>query len=96
MTTPFANIQARINQQTVARLANANVLYEGATFTAIFDNESIEDINVTINQPIITCLASDVDLVKRGKTIEVNDVLYTVQDIRPDGSGMTVLGLRLQ
>jgi len=93
MTAPFANIQARINQQTVARLANANVTYKGKTFTGIFDKNYVDDLGMAGNTPVLTVLLSDVVGIKRGDEINVDGALFKVNKPEPDGSGMIILRL---
>lgn len=61
----------------------------------IFDNEYITAFDTTGTQPVFHCRSSDVSLysIARGTTLVINGTTYTVQNIEPDGTGMSKLVL---
>lgn len=68
--------------------------------SAIFDAEHIEIDNgisvVSDAEPLVTVQTSDVTDVTQNAILAIDGVNYTVADIRPDGTGITVLRLHLQ
>lgn len=72
----------------------------GATLyiTALFENE-YQEINlvsgmVSSAAPALHCKTTDVSGAKKGDTVVVNSVTYSVTEVKPDGTGMTTLVLR--
>lgn len=64
----------------------------GASVEGIFDNEySLLAFDIDGSKPALTCRAADVAGAARGNAVVVNGVSYTIQDIQPDGTGVTVL-----
>lgn len=70
----------------------------GGKFWAIFDNEYIEVVDgIETRQPQLTCRTSDVARLDLGKETEVSigDRQYRIRRHEPDGTGMSILLLRL-
>jgi hypothetical protein len=69
-----------------------------ANVNGIFDNEHVEvdaggSVTVSLQQPLFTCQTSDVSSAAEGDAITISGTDYTVRDVRPDGTGVTVLVL---
>lgn len=68
-------------------------------FDRIFDDSQLGNIRVTTGKPALQCRDTDVaahELVKDSKLMRKSDgKVYFVKDLQPDGTGMTVLMLRL-
>lgn len=66
-----------------------------ATFPGILDNEYVDTFDVTGTVPVFICDSSSVTLnnITRGISITINSTVYTVRNIKPDGTGMSVLVL---
>ena len=68
------------------------------TLWAIFDNEYLEVVDgIETRQPQLQCRTSDVERLELGKDTEVQIVgrQYRIRRHKPDGTGMSVLLLRL-
>ncbi len=62
----------------------------------IFDNEYFEtdaggEVAFALQQPMFHCRTADVSSAAEGDAITINAVAYTVRNVRPDGTGMTML-----
>lgn len=70
----------------------------GNAVDGIFDNEyvavDLDGVEVESLGPVLQCATSDVPGVAQGDAVIVNAVNYTVAEVRPDGTGMTLLRLR--
>ncbi len=72
----------------------------GVSVNAIFDAEYVEvgfdGVSVESVWPVLHCDETDaaVAAAVQGTTAVVNSVNYTVAEVRPDGTGMTILRLR--
>ena len=70
----------------------------GNAIVAIFDNDyvAVDLDGVTLESlgPVLLCETADVSSVAQGDAAVVNAVNYTVAEVRPDGTGMTLLRLR--
>lgn len=68
-------------------------------FDRIFEDATLGNFRVTTGAPAIACRTSDVpvhELVKGSKlTRKADGAVYFVKDLQPDGTGMTVLTLRI-
>lgn len=66
-----------------------------ATLYGIFDDEYIETLDATGTVPVFICRSSDVTAnnIIRATSITINSTAYTVRNIKPDGTGMSVLVL---
>lgn len=94
MTTPFATAQTRVNAAAMAQLSDSIATIGAASFPVIFSNGYAESLNfIGGSSPQIKCAASDVSSVVEGTAVTVNAINYTVAEIHPDGSGITVLKL---
>jgi hypothetical protein len=70
--------------------------WKGSTsITVIFDNAyQLAYGLVEGTNPVILAKAADVPGVAQGDAISLRSVNYTIADIEPDGTGMTVLRLK--
>lgn len=65
------------------------------TVRGIFDNAYGEAFGlVSGTTPAFTCSTADVSDVDVGESITINAVAYSVTEVRPDGTGVTVLVLQ--
>ena len=53
------------------------------------------EIGVETKTPIITARSSDLPNVAQGDTVTIDSVVYTVVEVRDDGTGMTKLRARI-
>lgn len=68
---------------------------DSVSIRGIFDAASQDALNILGNNPVFTCLSTDA-AGQKGKTLVVNTVSYTVREIRPDGTGFSILELESQ
>lgn len=73
-----------------------NYVVNNRTYTGIFDNEYIEELNVSGSVPVLNCRTKDVATVDRGDTLRVREAKYTVKEKQPDELGLTILILQKQ
>ena len=69
-----------------------------STVNGIFDNEYFAtdaggEVAFALQQPMFHCRTADVPSAAEGDAIRVSGVDYTVRNVRPDGTGMTMLML---
>jgi hypothetical protein len=88
-------IETATAAQAVAAFSNCAATLDGVAISGIFDNGSAAGLgNMMLgSNPTFTCSSSDAPSSKRNKTLVVNSVSYTVREIKPDGTGMSVLEL---
>jgi len=86
----------------IDQLANVTATYTYAAggvadMPAIFENGyrafDLGGVAVESNTPELSVKSSDLTSPVRGDSVEIDDVVYTVRDIRPDNEGLTVLVL---
>lgn len=74
------------------------VTVDGNAVNAIFDNDYVavgfDGVEVESLGPVLQCATADVAATVQGTAVVVNAVNYTVAEVRPDGTGMTLLRLR--
>lgn len=74
------------------------VTVDGNAVNAIFDNDyvavDLDGVELESLGPVLLCATADVSAVAQGDAAVVNSVNYTVAEVRPDGTGMTLLRLR--
>jgi hypothetical protein len=58
---------------------------------AIFDAAYADALGVAGSAPVLTCASADVATVARGAPVRVRGAAFTVANIQPDGTGVTVL-----
>ena len=97
MSTPFARIEARVNEVVSRRLSNAIAVFNGGEpFRVIFDreqHEALDSIGVYVSTCSL-CLASAPGL-EQDSVLRIDGVAYTVASpIEPDSSGWATLQLR--
>jgi hypothetical protein len=70
--------------------------YGAATIYGAFLNEYtvMESVDVGSPAPAFICAAASVPAAKKGSSITINAVAYTVQEAKPDGTGMITLILK--
>lgn len=68
---------------------------DGVEVGGIFDNGSDSALNNMMlgTNPTFTLASASASSSSRGKTLVVDSVSYTVREVKPDGTGMTVLEL---
>ncbi len=66
---------------------------DGISVEGIFDNGSAAGLGMLGTNPTFTCASASAPSSKRNKTLVVNGTSYTVREIKPDGTGMSVLEL---
>ena len=59
----------------------------------IFDNQYLETLGVSTSNPQATAIAAHMPNVARGQTLTINSVVYKIDDIQPDGTGLILLQL---
>jgi hypothetical protein len=68
------------------------------TINVIFDDSfkalDVATMEFATSQPQVFAKSSDVTGIKQADTVLVNGVIYTVTDIQPDGTGLTLIILR--
>jgi len=65
------------------------------TVRGIFDNAYQDAFSlVPGTAPVFMCASADVSSVDVGDSITINATAYSVTEVRPDGTGMTVLVLQ--
>lgn len=70
------------------------VTIAGAAVNAIFDSTYARvGTLLSTSDPALWCQSADVAGVVRGAAVVVRSIAYTVRDIQPDGTGVTVLQL---
>lgn len=64
-------------------------------FDRVADVASIGEASIVASGPVALVRTSDAIrlALKRGDALRVEDVAYVIRDVRPDGQGMTTLGL---
>lgn len=68
---------------------------DAAHVNGIFDNGYNEVLGMTGATPQFTCASAEVVGVKRNDTLVIGDANYRVQNVEPDGTGVTVLKLSI-
>lgn len=95
MPAPFAALEARLNAAAIAQLSNAVATIGAASVSGVFDSAYGESLNGMVAGfvPAFTCASADVAGVAKNTAVSVNGVSYLVEEINPDGTGITVLKL---
>ncbi|HEY8359339.1 MAG TPA: hypothetical protein VIL30_17960 [Ramlibacter sp.] len=93
----FATLEQRTNAVVMRRLSNARARRVGdsADFPVIFERAHAELAGVSTTVPTATAADSDLaGFVAQTTQVEIVGALtYTVIDMRPDGTGLTLLVL---
>lgn len=75
-----------------------DAVYNGTTIQVIFDKAWFQDTpgsaGITATQPMALAIESDVPSAAPGDTLVISSVTYTVTEVHPDGTGLTMLLLR--
>lgn len=73
----------------------AIVIESGEVITGIFDRPYTDALDVQGFSPSLTCKSADVAELRRGRLIEIQDTVFKVVAIEPDGTGVTRVQLEL-
>lgn len=75
-----------------------DVEISGMTYTGILDNEWQDQSGISVTIPVLTMRTSDIVGVSRSQVVYVGEdsVKYTVQELMPDGQGITMLVLQAE
>lgn len=65
----------------------------GVSVRGIFDNAFIQALGISGTGPVLIVKTASVPSVAQGDAVVISAVNYTVAEIKPDGSGITVLEL---
>jgi len=68
-----------------------DVVVAGRPLRALFDAAYADVLGVAGIAPALTCASADVAHAVRGSAVTVRGVAYTVVNLQPDGTGVTVL-----
>lgn len=97
MTLDFENLDAFFITSEFASQVLIGPPGSETTINAIFDaaHLAVDETMavVSTSQPQLTCKSSDVASVTQGTRVVVNSQAYKVDDIQPDGTGITILTL---
>lgn len=95
MTNPAAAIEAATALSAVAAFANCTATLNAVATDGIFDNGSDGALSGMLlgTNPTFTCSSTSASSASRGQTLVVNGVSYTVREVKPDGTGITLLEL---
>lgn len=94
MPTPFAAIESASVAHVLGALANATATLGGASVDGIFDNGAALGLNlVGGSSPTFACASADIVGDVRGDTLTIAGTAWTIRDVTPDGTGMSVLQL---
>ncbi len=67
------------------------------TFTGIYDNGyagiALGEVEMEGTDPQVQCKSADIASMANGDALTVNSINYTVNNIRPDGTGWTFIEL---
>lgn len=87
-------------EETAPYLADFGVAatLNGVAVRGIFDNGSAAGLNNMLlgSNPTFTLASTSASSSSRGKTLVVDSVSYTVREVKPDGTGFTLLELESQ
>lgn len=66
-----------------------------ATVNGIFDKDYALQLGlVDGSNPIFMCKAADMPTAAQGQTLTIAGIVYTITDVKPDGSGVLIIELR--
>ena len=70
--------------------------YPSAQIPVIFDSEysvaqEIGETGIGVSSPQVLCKTADVENASRGDTLLVGGTTYYIQEVQPDGTGITTL-----
>jgi hypothetical protein len=93
----FADLEARMNSAISDRLSNVEADIDGVLVPGYFRASYADEFGGLTSGRNMTfgCLESLVTEMTQGDIITINDANYTVTAIEPDGTGNTLLQLRL-
>jgi hypothetical protein len=87
-------IETDADRLAMLTILGETVVVNGRTISAVFENEYTRvGVIYATSDPVLMCRAIDVSEVVRGAVVVARAVTYTVRDIQPDGTGITVLQL---
>lgn len=94
----FADAIDRANTAVFRHLSDHTAVLDNVQVTGIFDNGSRQALDgltggVVVQDPTFTMPTAGCARARRGSTLRIDQVPYLVQEIEPDGTGVTVLRL---
>lgn len=94
----FAALQSRVNAAVAEKLLTDAATLNGVAITGKFDNGSASGLSNMMlgSNPTFTCKTADAGSSSRGQTLVVDGVSYTVREVKPDGTGISLLELEAQ
>lgn len=90
-------IETDADRLALVRDLGEKVYIDNCAYYGVFENEYLEDLDgpgVSSSSPMLTVRSSDVASVVPGSTVIRDSVTYTVREVEPDGTGITLLRLR--
>lgn len=96
MPPPFSTLEDRVNSMALRKLANATATISGVDYDGIFDNPdstSEGGFGMAVSMPTFTMETASVPVNPKGRSVVVRGATYQIEDVKPDGRGMTVLHL---
>lgn len=87
MASPFASIEARINDAVIAHLSNATAVSGAVSWPVLFDmpdQRIFNDMQISTEYSI-TYKSSYFPGLKRGDGISINSIAYTVREVSHPG-----------
>lgn len=91
------SIESDADRRALLEALGETIRYEGKDIVGVFEKRfsTMEfDASVESHVPEVTVRSSDVQGVSHGDSVIRASTSYTVERIEPDGTGLTVLGLR--
>lgn len=91
------DLEAFFDSDAFARIATYTRLgYPAVQIPVIFDSEysvseGIGEPGIGVASPQALCRTADVENASRGDTLAVGGTTYYIQEVRPDGTGVTTL-----
>lgn len=99
MSSPFARIEARINETVSRRLSNAMAVFNGGEpFRLIFDRAAHESLDsIGGYAPSCSLYLASAPGLEQGSVMHIDGVEYLVAGpVEPDSSGWVTLQLRTE
>jgi hypothetical protein len=81
----------------IKSLGGQLISHDSGSFVAIFENDFVSVVEGMVESrgPALTALSSDVKDLPKDTVLTIGDVEYRIKRLEHDGSGMTVLLLKL-
>lgn len=94
--TPFAALEARVNDAVLARLSNAVAMVGGVEVPVMFDKPFAAPFGGEADAAAPECTGPEwgLGLLERDGALSIGGVAYEVETAEPDGQGFVRLVLR--